>query len=966
MMIVYLIMPETAPKLFLRVMNAVAKPGHALGREVYPSTPKNMLKEKPFTGTEDERRLLMRLAMFEKAKSGMIEVPGRDAAAVLEETVLTGRAYWWSNTRSPIKWGKPHFSTPCWKVSDNGHFKTHFEMPAGWITITGAPPAFIDPVALEAAPLKSTLSNEAALRWQRQMWVSPEALLPFIATMQRDFPSSQLPSPVALSTRTISEEKPVPLLTLHTLPPSRYGLPSFLYLSVSFQYGEGRFTLAHHDPQHVLRWMDDKHTLVEQARNLDAEKMVLSLLEKKGFKAVDTKAGESLFDGQVGPDIYWLPSDGDLTWKQVLENVFLEWRTLGWRIESEKKQPLFAPEDNDWYTHVETGTRHHLQCEMGIMVDGKRVNLLPHIEELLREHRGKKLLHIEQVLKKGVFPIQTPDGLLLLPGERVFRIVRNVVELFSDQALDKENQRINVSTWRAAEMIRLQHGGLATGEISEGLHQLANLLEEGTTVQPLSAPASLKATLRPYQEMGLGWLDFLRRHQAGGILADDMGLGKTVQAIACLCHAKEQGALDTPALIVCPTSVLPNWKAELNRFAPHLRVICLNGTAKQRHEQLQEAHNADVIVTSYALLNRDQELLLDHTYAALIVDEAQHAKNPKTENSKTVRKVKARFRLALTGTPVENHLGELWAIFDLVMPGLLGSPTEFNRYWRNPIEKSGNLFAQNALKARVRPFMLRRTKTLVAKELPQKTTIIKSIPLSELQADYYEAVRIALSREIQEEISARGVEQAHIKMLAALMRLRQICCDPRLGSSGQSITRLEDSAKLATLADMIPELVEEGRRILVFSQFTEMMDLIMAELDRLGINYVELRGSTKDRETPVARFQAGEIPVFLISLKAGGTGLNLTRADVVIHYDPWWNQAVEDQATDRAHRIGQHQAVFVYKLVTEATIEARIVEIQERKRALVQSSLEEEGQIISELKLQAEDIRRLFAPQNEP
>ncbi|MGH8307444.1 MAG: DEAD/DEAH box helicase, partial [Gammaproteobacteria bacterium] len=340
-----------------------------------------------------------------------------------------------------------------------------------------------------------------------------------------------------------------------------------------------------------------------------------------------------------------------------------------------------------------------------------------------------------------------------------------------------------------------------------------------------------------------------------------------------------------------------------------------------------------IVLTTYALLPRDAKVLAAQEYRAVILDEAQAIKNPKAKAAQIVRGLKARQRLCLTGTPMENHLGELWSLFHFLMPGFLGDERHFKRLYRTPIEKHGDTERQAALARRIAPFMLRRTKEQVAAELPPKTEILRTVELESAQRDLYESIRLAMHEKVRQEIEKKGFARSQIVILDALLKLRQVCCDPRLLKL-TSAKKVKQSAKLALLMDMLPDLIEEGRRILLFSQFTSMLALIEPELAARELPYVLLTGDTRDRATPIDRFQSGHVPLFLISLKAGGTGLNLTAADTVIHYDPWWNPAVERQATDRAHRIGQDKNVFVYKLITQGTVEEKITELQARKQAL--------------------------------
>ena len=428
---------------------------------------------------------------------------------------------------------------------------------------------------------------------------------------------------------------------------------------------------------------------------------------------------------------------------------------------------------------------------------------------------------------------------------------------------------------------------------------------------------------------------------------------------ADMCHAELVEA-PNPSLLVVPTSLVPNWLAEIQRFAPSLRVVTLHGAGRAR--LLADVENADIVITTYALLSRDA-YFQEREWHVAILDEAQAIKNPLAKVSRTARKLQARQRICLTGTPMENHLGELWSLFDFVMPHALYDQRTFAKLFRTPIEQEKSAERRDALARRIRPFMLRRTKADVAMELPEKTEIVERVELPQDQRDLYESVRLAVNQEVRAEIARLGIGRSRIAVLDALLKLRQVCCDPRLVKI-PSARRVHSSAKLEWLIENLSQLAEEGRKTLVFSQFTSMIDLIKPELEKAGIEYVELVGSTVDRATPVRRFQNGEVPVFLISLRAGGTGLNLTAADTVIHYDPWWNPAVERQATDRAHRIGQDKPIFVYKLVAAGTVEEKILELQARKAELAGALFDAAD--ISSIDLRAEDLDALFGASTTP
>ncbi|MSP26369.1 MAG: hypothetical protein EXR75_14685 [Myxococcales bacterium] len=457
-------------------------------------------------------------------------------------------------------------------------------------------------------------------------------------------------------------------------------------------------------------------------------------------------------------------------------------------------------------------------------------------------------------------------------------------------------------------------------------------------IEKAKKPRLLKAKLRPYQEAGLSWLKFIHDMRSGGVLADDMGLGKTVQAIALLLLVKTKEE-PLPTLIVAPTSVVGNWARELARFAPTLKVAMWHGA--DRHEQRTELDEANVIITSYALLRRDIELLRGIRVDYAILDEAQQIKNPASATAQAAKTLNADRRLALTGTPIENRLSEIWSIFDFVSPGLLGPLERFEQRFSRPIEAGDYKIAQR-LRTTIHPFILRRTKSEVAKDLPEKIEMDQLCEFSGEQGNVYAQVAREVRAQVMGEVERVGLAKSQLHILAGLTKMRQAACDPRLLGLPREFTN-EDSGKLVALRELLENAVDGGHKVLLFSQFVSMLKLIERVLHEDKIVYEYLDGSTKDRTERIERFQTDpSVSVFLISLKAGGTGLNLTAADTVIHFDPWWNPAVEQQATDRAHRIGQERVVTAYRLVAAGTIEEKILQLKAKKKDLVASVLSED------------------------
>ncbi|HEY1243278.1 MAG TPA: DEAD/DEAH box helicase [Hyphomicrobiaceae bacterium] len=758
---------------------------------------------------------------------------------------------------------------------------------------------------------------------------------------------------------------------------------------LAFDYGGE--TVAHDAPAQVLQ-RTHGDTLVLTPRHKPAETKAQQRLAQLGLKrAVDPFSSNPLVVDREHAGAFFIAPPGRLSAYEFAHTFDDPSRFIafsmeavpqlvqeGWQVSFSDDYPYrLAEGEAAWWADVGEGSGiDWFAFELGVEFEGHRINLVPHLLGLLdrlpreilaaagKDGAADAFAKLCATLKL-YHPL--PDGRLLpLPAARLAPILKSLVQLVGPRGDRVVEGKVKLHRAEAAALAAFaeaaDNGGLAWAASAERLLGLGRRLQGGANIERLAPPAGFKANLRPYQAEGLSWLGFLREAQFGGVLADDMGLGKTVQALAFLAHEKAAGRLDRPALIVSPTSVLPNWQAEAERFAPELSVLPLRGL--ERKQLFDQIPGHDVVLTTYPLLARDHAVLLAHEFHAAILDEAQAIKNPKAAVSGLAHLLRARHRLALTGTPLENNLGEVWSLFEFLSPGLLGDESTFRRTFRTPIEKHGDQAAQAFLSRRLKPFMLRRTKEEVATELPPKTEIVEHVRLEGAQRDLYETVRVLMHEKVRAEIDKKGLARSHIVFLDALLKLRQICCDPRLLKLPQA-RKVKGSAKLERLVEMLPELIAEGRRVLLFSQFTSMLALIEEELAKLKIPHVILTGDTTDRATPVREFQAGKAPLFLLSLKAGGTGLNLTAADTVIHYDPWWNPAVENQATDRAYRIGQDKPVFVYKLIVEEGIEAAIEQLKARKAALAQALFD--GASKTPLDLSEADISALFAPlRSEP
>jgi superfamily II DNA or RNA helicase len=640
-------------------------------------------------------------------------------------------------------------------------------------------------------------------------------------------------------------------------------------------------------------------------------------------------------------------------------------REMGWDVEIDADYPCHVVEDARWYASVthdagpsddiidEGEERGWFELELGVEVEGEQVDLLPVLLDLI-EARGMQALLQTPRRRQMALPLGGKRYLAVPPG-RIKTVVRVLSELYEIEGTGPGGG-LKVPELAPDVLDELQTAFEDDSLNWSGDTERARMKVPRNEPPLVDPPAGLKATLRPYQMEGLAFLQNLRAHGAGAILADDMGLGKTLQTITHILKEKESGRMHDPVLVVAPTSLVGNWEREIAKFAPALEVHVHYGS--RRRHVVRNVKFSDVVITTYGLLMRDSDVFESQAFYMVILDEAQTIKNARSQAHAAVKAVDAQYRIALSGTPVENNLDELWALFDFAMPGLLGDAPQFRAAFRVPIEKQGNTDRMDTLRRRVAPFILRRLKTDVATDLPPKTIMTRPVELSGEQRDLYESIRIAGHALVRKVVKKKGIAASTIDILGALMKLRQVCCDPRLVRM-RTAQMIEQSAKFEALFEMLPDMLEQGRQVLIFSQFTRMLGLIGDELRERGIEFVVITGSTTDRQAAVDAFQSGTVKVFLLSLKAAGTGLNLVAADTVIHFDPWWNPAAQAQATDRAYRIGQKRPVFVYNLIVSGSVEERMVALQRHKQALADGLLaqDEEG-----IELTAEDVDDLFAP----
>ncbi len=869
------------------------------------------------------------------------------AAIALNDAVRSGRAHLDSAESPPLAFVPIERDEIRWEPTANDTQHPRLASRPAAVLLPTSPVWYVDPAHHQAGPVD--LGIDASV-------VAPLATIPLLSKPQaerahklwhRYFPPGSVPPPRTDLRITIEPEPLVPHLRVGVLDaPSRHARP-VTGAVLSFRYGAA--TIAPSDEaSEIERGTAEGVAIVPRDR--DAEAAAIATLQALGLRNVRNV----LFEGEENAFVFPSPSEDAADWLAFLRRHAPALRASGWEIEFAESFPHRVREIDDWSFSLQQADNRWFDLDLGIELDGRRVSLLPIVMQAMRDVDVRTSSDLERYLELTDGLVVRVDGALVaLPKARVAQLFSTIVELFDESHAPGAPLRLPAAALAA---LHLQDETAFPWAGAAAVRPLLAFLNDRRSAPPLRLPPAFVGTLRPYQRTGVQWLQLLRESGFGAILADDMGLGKTVQIAAHVAIEKAAGRLTSPALVIAKASGVPHWIGELARFVPSLSVHEFLGT--DRAENLDEAVRSDIVLTTHASFTRSLEELRDLHWSMAIVDEAQAMKNAASQLARGVQSLSTGQPIALTGTPVENSLTDLYSLISFTTPGLLGDRKRFGRIFRAPIEKHEDEERRDALSHRVRPFVLRRTKKEVAKELPPKTEIVTEITLSGAQRDLYETIRLSMLEQVRTELRKKGLARSHITVLTALLKLRQVCCDPRLVKL-PSARNVGQSQKLETLMEMLPELILEGRRILLFSQFTEMLDLMIPELERQGIPFVELRGSTRDRRTPKARFDAGEVPLFLLSLKAGGTSLNLQSADCVLMYDPWWNPAVETQAIDRAYRIGQTQPVFVYKFITTGTVEERIVAMQERKGRLADRLFTAGGSLNG---LNESDIEALFAP----
>jgi superfamily II DNA or RNA helicase len=908
------------------------------------------------------------------AYSGPIRLKDDVGWEIIEAAIATGRARLDSILGVPLRLGPNRAGKIAWRLGDDSHLRPAIEVEQKLASFLATPPGYLDRTAGVVGRLELGVEPRIAAAVLGAPPVPARLAARVAGLIEQRAPQAAAARPASAAPPLRIEQSPVPMLRLfraelpveipesqmhrrqswHYAPP--FETENVALARLSFRYGAATLTEGEAAP--VVTTVAHGRVLEIVRRPADEAAAVAQLRAHGLASAADIRLGTPARHQRD-----FLPEEDEFGWFDFLYYALPALREAGFVIEVDEDFPHRLLRADGAF---EIGLRDSsgfdwFELDLGVTIDGVRVDLIGAICKLIASpfFNAAGYQPFEDEDEPLYLPL--PDGrCLAMLGSRLMPIVQAIHDLSCAQALFNSAGTLRLSRGDAAAIAAFEDATLEAGVIfrgGEALRAMGRRLKEVGGLPRRSPPENFAAVLRPYQAEGLSWLSFLREVGLGGILADDMGLGKTVQALALIAGEKSESRLDKPALIIAPTSLMANWRLEAEKFAPDLRVLTLHGL--DRKDRFVAIADSDLVLTTYPLIGRDKEVLKAQSWSLLILDEAQTVKNPDATTTRLIRELSARQRFALTGTPLENHLGELWSLFDVVSPGFLGDRAWFTKAFRTPIEKHGDKERARHLARRVKPFLLRRTKEQVASELPPKTEIVERIEMEPEQRDVYESIRLAMHAKVRAAIAAKGLNRSRIIVLDALLKMRQACCDPRLLKLTGKPMAMAGSAKLERLDELLDELVAEDRRILIFSQFTSMLDFIRPRVDAKNLGYSLLTGETRDRPREIQAFQNGEKRLFLISLKAGGVGLNLTAADTVILYDPWWNPAVEEQAIDRAHRIGQDKPVFVHKLVMSQTIEEKMEEMKARKRQLAESLFDADG--APTLAMTEGDIDMLFS-----
>jgi len=810
---------------------------------------------------------------------GSLELKGQWGFSALQQLIATERLFL-HRSRTAIKPQSGQALSFNWQQEKElTKLVVNLEQSKNWAVLKTTPPTYLDLDHLKVGRIRTPLSGDEIAHLQTMPAIHSPNFDRIYKQLADNFGAGVIPHPT--NTQSVLPHTASNAVIKVTMEEAG------LRLSLSFKYKNKHYP-AGTAPNNLINSAFE-NTVTNELVNLGFE------FCKGGLQS------EFTFNKQSAIHLHWLTYE-----------VFPSFKEHGWKVTIGKMD--IANPQSEVTLIANRAAGHQMHCK--VLINSSKLSQLFSNEDSLYQslNRQSQLFHY--------YPVGRQFGVINKSAMNVLSDFKQRFEFV------KTRDEFNIPLSYLPELVK--HTAINVELHDDSLELYLEELNSTHKTMPSVSLHGLNESveLREYQQQGVDWLSFLKRHKLGGILADDMGLGKTLQVIAFLTSTYNRPQAG-PTLIVCPTSLVSNWQNEILKFTKGLKVTTIFGS--NRNEPLQHLAQAQCILTTYPLLKRDIAYYSPLFFENIVLDEAQYIKNDTAQVSRLVKRLNADFKLCLSGTPIENNLLELKSLLDFAMPSLLGSQVHFKQHFQTPIERESDMQRAEQLKTLIMPFILRRTKAQVAQELPQKTEITKEFEFEPKQKEMYQGITRALEEKLIDLFAEQGVQKSKLAFLEALLKLRQICCHPKLIEPDTQA----GSAKLEWLSTHLPLMLNLGRKVIIFSQFTSALDLIAKQLTELDINFSLLTGQTRHRDKVIDEFTSGKTSVFLISLKAGGTGLNLTQADTVIHFDPWWNPAVEKQATDRAYRIGQTNPVFVYKLIMSHSIEQKVFKMQEDKQALV-------------------------------
>ncbi|MFK5892888.1 MAG: DEAD/DEAH box helicase [Pseudomonadota bacterium] len=882
-----------------------------------------------YTNTNESTILDVLKSQTDDSGSCAIKLSGKIGSNLLVRMIKTNRCYYKSAT-VPLKFNTKPWNLRWCKLSDEySKIKSNIDHTNHHIIKTN-PVMAIDHSNNTIITINNKVDKKTFDMLINAPLVPKESINDVFKYISIKFPHIPLNTPDNYKLQRINE-RPKPTIELKQR--LIYGKDYYM-IALIFIYGKKAYK---HLPIQSIHTIFDADKKIEIIRDIPFEKQCIQKLEQIGFSHPLSKIN-SYYSFPLEKDEQMMLSH----WYHFLSTGTNSLHENGYNINIDESFKLEFIKDTQIHIDSEENDEGWFSLGFDIEIGDIKTSLLPIVTEIISQYDDIRKIPPEIFYKIEQYKYIKINAKDLLP------IIETITQLLNRRTKDNKFTIPSNELHLLGDLDEIDVIWKGTKEVLE----LSKQLRKFNGIKPVSEPNGLVYPLRDYQKEGLNWLAFLKKYRFNGILADDMGLGKTLQILACLLRLKEKGQLDKPSIVVVPTSLVHNWKNEAEKFTPDLKTLIIYGI--DRVKMFDHVATSDLIITTYGNIRNDYHRYVPQPLKYIIVDEAHNIKNHKTKSYKALMKLKSENRICVSGTPIENNLGELWSLMNFVMPGFLNNENQFNKLYRHPIEKHGSNEAQLELNKRIKPFIMRRTKNEVLNELPNKTEINKYIQLDGKQAKLYESIRVTTEKEVREIIKQKK-KNNNFHILNALLQLRQVCCDPKLLKIKNA--KNVASAKKDMFFELVAELLNDGHKILVFSQFAQMLYELEKGIQKKKIPYSILTGKSTKRETIISKFTDGDSKIFLISLKTGGVGLNLTQADTVIHYDHWWNPAKENQATDRAHRMGQKQPVFVYKLIVENSIESKIIEMQKSKLALSEAIYGNDKQALE--KITSDDLLNL-------